>query len=338
MTRDPAAAAGWGPGPGPAAAGVAPRPAATLVLLRPAEAPGPAGFEVLLTRRPDSMRFGAGMWVFPGGRLEPGEGPREAAVRETAEETGIIVVTDALAPLTRWVTPYGFPVRFDARFFGAIVPPGADVTAASDEVAEWAWLRPTAALEGMAAGRLAMWQPTVVTLQQLEPIEDAAGLTAAFRAAPGAPPPAVHEVPPDAARAVRSTWQAGIEGRLGQAQVVGRQAWVVVDPGDPTGDMFEAVLREARAAGARLAGVVIHDVSPERHAGVELFARGLGLPVAGPPGADAVLPYEALELEDGNPVPFGDVALVAEVVGRPGTSGASGRWADRAGRIRLRSG
>lgn len=320
------------------------RPAATLVALRPATRPRPGTFEVLLTRRPDSMRFGPGVWVFPGGRLEADEGPREAAVRETAEETGIEVRPEALVPMTRWVTPFGLPARFDARFFAALVPAGTEVSRPSDEVAEWVWLRPTDALEGMAAGRLAMWQPTVVTLQQLEPIRDAAGLAAAFAPLPRAvqPAAALTGLRPDLVRIVPSPWQAGIEGRLGQTLVVGGRAWVVVDPGDPTGEAFEAVLAAVQAAGARLAGVVIRDLAPERHAGVELFARGLGLAVAGPPGADALVPYPVIGLEDGALVPFGDAPIVAEVVtpsaASPAASGiAAATWADRAGRIGLRA-
>ena len=47
-----------------------PRPAATIVLVRSA----PGGLEVLLTRRPDTMAFAAGLHVFPGGRVEDGDG------------------------------------------------------------------------------------------------------------------------------------------------------------------------------------------------------------------------------------------------------------------------
>lgn len=51
-------------GSGPTA--VSPKPAATVVLIRP----GRAGLEVLLTQRPSSMAFAAGMHVFPGGRVD----------------------------------------------------------------------------------------------------------------------------------------------------------------------------------------------------------------------------------------------------------------------------
>jgi len=317
------------------------RPAATLVVLRPA-ADGGDGVEVLLTKRPESMRFGPGMVVFPGGRLEADETAADAAVRETLEETGIEVDPESLVPLTRWVTPYGLPSRFDARFFGAIVAAGTDVTAPSDEVAEWAWLRPTAALAGMAAGRLAMWQPTVVTLQQLEAVTDAASLRARFRAGPQQPASgavASGAVPSGAVeggdrwQAVPTTWSEGIEGRPGTTRVVGDRSWVVVDPPDPTDATVERVLELAGARGAALAGVVITTLEPERHAGVEMFARGLGLAVAGPPGAAGCAPYPVTELGVGDRVPFGDVPLQVEAVELWSRSG--GGWADRAGRLRL---
>ena len=46
--------------------------------------------EVLIARRPDSAVRG-GLWEFPGGKLGPGETAAEAAARELAEETGLVV-------------------------------------------------------------------------------------------------------------------------------------------------------------------------------------------------------------------------------------------------------
>lgn len=53
---------------------------------------------VLLAERPAGKSL-AGLWEFPGGKLEPGESPEAALVRELEEELGIHVREDALEPL-----------------------------------------------------------------------------------------------------------------------------------------------------------------------------------------------------------------------------------------------
>jgi 8-oxo-dGTP diphosphatase len=54
---------------------------------------------VLITQRPPGKRM-AGLWEFPGGKIEPGERPEEALIRELREELGIEVQEACLAPLT----------------------------------------------------------------------------------------------------------------------------------------------------------------------------------------------------------------------------------------------
>lgn len=56
------------------------------------------GGAVLVQQRPAGKQHG-GLWEFPGGKLEPGETPREAAVRELAEELGVELDPQALEPV-----------------------------------------------------------------------------------------------------------------------------------------------------------------------------------------------------------------------------------------------
>jgi 8-oxo-dGTP diphosphatase len=54
---------------------------------------------VLIAQRPEGKAM-AGLWEFPGGKVEGGERPEESLIRELREELGIVVKEDCLAPLT----------------------------------------------------------------------------------------------------------------------------------------------------------------------------------------------------------------------------------------------
>lgn len=154
--------------------------AGTVVVLRAAD----PGFELLLMRRPDRGSF-AGAWVFPGGKVEPGdvregddeaEDARRAAIRETREEVGLAV--DDLVPLSQWQPPLEAPTRIRTWFFLAEAS-DEEPSPSAEEVAEIAWVRPAEALARHAAGEWTLYPPTWITLHQLSVFGDVAAAVAA---------------------------------------------------------------------------------------------------------------------------------------------------------------
>lgn len=79
-------------------AAIAAEPAPPLILVA-AVALVDADGRVLLARRPEGKSM-AGLWEFPGGKVDPGETPETALIRELAEELGIDVAASCLAPFT----------------------------------------------------------------------------------------------------------------------------------------------------------------------------------------------------------------------------------------------
>lgn len=231
----PGFAAGLDRPPVEGAAAVA-RPAATVVLMRA----GDGGLEIFLLRRNRDSGFVPGAWVFPGGRVDPGDAdpllaarvadlPPEpepaswfAAVRETFEETGILLAhyhdatphADAcalwreelledratlgsvLASLraradvsdmvyfAHWITPLAERRRFDTRFFAVATPAGVHAVADAREMSDARWVAPAKALQLFEAGALPMVFPTVHTLRRLAQFSTVSEALSALRARP----------------------------------------------------------------------------------------------------------------------------------------------------------
>ena len=92
---------------------------------------------VLLARRPEGRHL-AGLWEFPGGKVEDGERPEDALIRELGEELGIDISASCLAPLT--FASHGYeefhllmPLYICRRWAGRLEP---------REGQELAWVRP----------------------------------------------------------------------------------------------------------------------------------------------------------------------------------------------------
>lgn len=149
-------------------------PAATLVVIREV-AVGPP--ELLMVERPSSMAFAAGAMVFPGGRIDAADwqdtdaheqAAARAAVRETAEETGLDVPLETLFPFARWRPDNVRHRRFDTFFFIAPCPPDAGPLVPQPGECERAvWTSAAAMLDEIASGRASAIFPTVRNLERL---------------------------------------------------------------------------------------------------------------------------------------------------------------------------
>src|SRR5262249_468485 len=187
------------------------RDAATVVLLRD----GACGIEAWLLTRVAHMAFAAGMTVFPGGRVEPGDAdlpwaaapPADsavvgAAVRETFEETGVLLgvprldlLTErddveagrtsfgallrshgaaidpaGLRPWARWITPEAEARRYDTRFFVAALPDGQEPAAVTGEAVSAGWASGSEALAHWERGERRRLPPQIQTLRGIAPV------------------------------------------------------------------------------------------------------------------------------------------------------------------------
>ncbi|MEN8114271.1 MAG: NUDIX hydrolase [Actinomycetota bacterium] len=129
---------------------------------------------------------------------------RAAALRELVEETGIWIREqgtisqqdrdagehvfraatrgnrldgNALRYFANWITPARLPVRFDTRFFAAIVPYGIDPWIDGDELVDWAWVRPSTALDRSHEGSWVVAFPTRKTLEWIDRFATATEIT-----------------------------------------------------------------------------------------------------------------------------------------------------------------
>lgn len=161
-------------------------PAATVVLLR-----DQPDLEVLMLHKASKIAFG-GMWVFPGGRIDPQDYPadgdvdraaRNAAARETLEETGMQSDVDDFVWFAHWTPPAITPRRFATWFFAARASAHA-VQIDGGEIQAYEWCSPARALARHAANEIDLAPPTWITLHQLSLYPSVDALLERLRADP----------------------------------------------------------------------------------------------------------------------------------------------------------
>ncbi|HEU0042380.1 MAG TPA: NUDIX hydrolase [Jiangellaceae bacterium] len=174
------------------------RPASTVVMVRDAA----AGLEVYVHRRHRGMAFAGGMLAFPGGGVDPvdnstvgadaeawaarlGAEPAaawafvRAALRETEEETGVVLQPEDLLPWAHWITPRFEERRFDTWFFLAGLTAGQQPQDVSGETEHVAWVRPGDALAAASRGESVMLPPTQLVLEELSAFDSVGAALAA---------------------------------------------------------------------------------------------------------------------------------------------------------------
>lgn len=167
-------------------------PAATVVILRD----GSTGPEALMVQRSRAVSFAGGMWVFPGGRVDPDDvdpdrpgdevaAARRAAVREAHEETGLVLRPDRLVCFSHWTPPPVSMKRYGTWFFAAEVdPPTPEVVVDGGEILDHRWARPVDVLAARNRGELDLAPPTWITLEGLIRHRRVADALAALAAQP----------------------------------------------------------------------------------------------------------------------------------------------------------
>ncbi len=196
-------------------------PSASVLLVRD----GNDGLEVLMMERANHLSFAAGAFVFPGGKLDPSDSDygfwsrrihdtcrfsdfayRMAAIRELAEETGILLASQSnkkpaygpkirhiihkytsapntvrraldrhkiklmpasLVPFAHWITPEGIPRRFDTRFYIAEMPYRQFMNFKLGEATRLLWCRPSQLLADAEAQNISLMFPTRMNLMKL---------------------------------------------------------------------------------------------------------------------------------------------------------------------------
>jgi 8-oxo-dGTP diphosphatase len=95
--------------------------------------------QLLITKRPEGFHL-AGLWEFPGGKVEDGEAQKDALAREIKEETGLDVIVDDLF----WEEVADYPMKRVNLFFYHCALDGDNQKVQCLEIADFKWVEKSA--------------------------------------------------------------------------------------------------------------------------------------------------------------------------------------------------
>jgi 8-oxo-dGTP pyrophosphatase MutT (NUDIX family) len=114
--------------------------------------------------------------VDAGGREVAMDAPRFAEYRRACHADnrafwamvraeGLKLTTDRLVYFAHWITPEEQPLRFDTRFFAAVMPPGQEPVVDGHEIVDLKWLTPAEAISASARKDIGLRNPTIKNLE-----------------------------------------------------------------------------------------------------------------------------------------------------------------------------
>jgi len=117
-----------------------------------------------------------GFWLLEGGVSVTTDRPFGSEVFSSVTDRGERFIGDSLWYFANWITPEPLPIRFDTRFFVAVVPPDLDPFVDGNELVDALWLRPADVLDRADDGDWLVAFPTRKIVEFLGTFDSSSGL------------------------------------------------------------------------------------------------------------------------------------------------------------------